>query len=293
MNNLIKRVLVAVIGIPVFILIILAGNFYFLISILLISSLCIWEFLKMTENKNSYPIKYLSLFFNIINISVFYYFINLNDTNGFLYALLSSFIILILFNVFNLAFNLFNNKENNIFNISVATQSYNYLSYFFLCLLILREFSNINSNIFSNYMSYNDYGWFVLGLFITIWSADTAAYFIGTAFGKHRLFERISPKKSWEGAIAGFVFSIIAFTLTMFLSVPQFPITLSIVLGAVIGIVATIGDLAESQLKRDAKVKDSSNLIPGHGGVFDRFDSIIFSSPIVLIILFTYLILSK
>ncbi len=300
MNNLVKRVAVGVIGIPLFIFVIIAGKEFFLISILIISSLCIWEFLKMSENKNTFPLHYIPLIFNILNIGIFYTILNNNEKDRVLTALLTFLFLLLFFNILNLALNLWNKKENNFFNISVNTQSYNYISNFFLSLVVLREFSNFHSGmseigsfIRESFLSYSDWGWVVMALFISIWAGDSGAYFIGSAIGKHKLFERISPKKSWEGAIAGFVFSIFGFVLTMYLAVPQFPLELSFILGAVIGIVGTIGDLAESQLKRDTKVKDSSNLIPGHGGFLDRFDSILFSSPIVFAIVTIYFLFVK
>jgi len=113
----------------------------------------------------------------------------------------------------------------------------------------------------------------------SIWVCDSAAYFIGRAIGKHKLFERISPKKTIEGAIAGFVFAILAFVGLGELFLAEIPVVHFIVGGSIVGVLGQYGDLAESMLKRDAGVKDSSNLLPGHGGALDRFDSILFVSP--------------
>jgi phosphatidate cytidylyltransferase len=107
--------------------------------------------------------------------------------------------------------------------------------------------------------------------------------------GRHKLLERVSPKKTWEGAIAGFVFSIISFVGCSFLLIKGLPLIHAIIAGAIVGTIGQIGDLVESLLKRDAAVKDSSNLLPGHGGALDRFDSIIFVMPVI----FIYLIIAS
>jgi phosphatidate cytidylyltransferase len=122
-------------------------------------------------------------------------------------------------------------------------------------------------------------------VFATIWICDSAAYYIGTAFGKHKLFPRVSPKKSWEGAIAGFVFAILAMVISKNIIIDFLSWNSVIGIGMIVGILGQVGDLIESLFKRDSGVKDSSNLIPGHGGIFDRFDSLIFSSPFILILL--------
>jgi phosphatidate cytidylyltransferase len=114
---------------------------------------------------------------------------------------------------------------------------------------------------------------------------DSAAYFIGTAIGKHKLFPRVSPNKSWEGAIAGFVFSIITLVVLKSFLLEFLDWVDIIAFGVIIGIFGQVGDLIESLIKRDAGVKDSSNIIPGHGGIFDRFDSLLFSAPIIFLYL--------
>jgi len=128
-------------------------------------------------------------------------------------------------------------------------------------------------------------GYTVIALFVAIWTCDSAAYFAGRAFGRHKLFERVSPNKTWEGAIAGFIFAIGTFLLAREVVLPYLSLSGAIVCGAIVGVFGQIGDLAESLLKRDAGVKDSSSLIPGHGGVLDRFDSLLFVSPLVFLYL--------
>ena len=128
-------------------------------------------------------------------------------------------------------------------------------------------------------------GFLVISILATIWICDSAAYFAGISFGKHKLFPRVSPKKSWEGAIFGFIFAILTMILAHFLVLDFLSFNEAIILGIIIGIVGQIGDLIESLIKRDAQVKDSSSLIPGHGGVLDRFDSLLYSAPVILLYL--------
>ena len=138
----------------------------------------------------------------------------------------------------------------------------------------------------------------VLAMFIFIWLYDTGAFLVGCAIGKHRLFERISPKKSWEGVVGGAAFVIIAAIIIACIEpigaffnsselTPEKWISIDtwIVMAITVVIAATLGDLFESLLKRTAGVKDSGNLIPGHGGILDRIDSLLFVAPAVLTLL--------
>lgn len=126
----------------------------------------------------------------------------------------------------------------------------------------------------------------VLALLIFIWVNDTGAFCIGSLFGRHRLFERISPKKSWEGFWGGLIFSIGA-ALVMYYCFPQYYPEVTAFglcrLAVVTAVVATYGDLLESMIKRTVGVKDSGTLIPGHGGILDRIDSLLFVTPTALI----------
>jgi phosphatidate cytidylyltransferase len=122
--------------------------------------------------------------------------------------------------------------------------------------------------------------WAVMAVLFTVFAADTGAFFVGRAFGRHRMAPAISPKKSWEGLVGGVVAAVgMAFVILYkdrdeFLTIPQ-----SLVLGLVIAIAAVLGDLFESAVKRDLDVKDSGNLLGGHGGVLDRLDSVLWAGP--------------
>lgn len=129
----------------------------------------------------------------------------------------------------------------------------------------------------------------LLSVFIFLWINDSGAYLVGVTIGKHRLFERISPKKSWEGFWGGLVLTVAAgyamgAWLNDFFHGPS-PLLFA-GLGLVVSVAGTLGDLTESLIKRIADVKDSSQLIPGHGGILDRIDSLLFAAPAAIIYLF-------
>lgn len=122
----------------------------------------------------------------------------------------------------------------------------------------------------------------IFSIFILIWSNDTFAFLVGKSIGKSKLFERISPKKTIEGFIGGLVFAVLAgFLISTYYILEPWYIWVSIAL--IVGIFGTIGDLVESKFKRAAMVKDSGNIMPGHGGILDRLDSVIFASPFVFL----------
>lgn len=128
----------------------------------------------------------------------------------------------------------------------------------------------------------------LLGMFVFIWAYDTGAYCVGMLLGRHRLFERISPKKSWEGVIGGFILCVAVAYATYywfdeFFQVPD--LTTWVGLSVVVAVFSTFGDLVESLIKRNVGVKDSGHILPGHGGILDRIDSLLLVAPAVLIYL--------
>lgn len=124
----------------------------------------------------------------------------------------------------------------------------------------------------------------LLSLFILVWTGDVFAYLTGSFFGKHKLFPRISPKKTWEGSLGGLFFAILA-SLIIFYFSGKYSISIWIGYAIVLVISSIIGDLAESMLKRNSGVKDSGTLFPGHGGVLDRFDAVLFATPFAYVFL--------
>jgi phosphatidate cytidylyltransferase len=124
----------------------------------------------------------------------------------------------------------------------------------------------------------------LLSVFVTIWVNDTGAYLVGVTLGKHKLFERISPKKSWEGFIGGALFALLSGYIFSML-IPQISLIQWLIFSEIVVVFGTLGDLIESLMKRTVDIKDSGNLIPGHGGLLDRFDSMLLAAPVVFIYL--------
>ena len=119
----------------------------------------------------------------------------------------------------------------------------------------------------------------VLFLILTVWAGDVSAFLFGSLFGRHKLYPKISPKKTYEGLAGGMVGSVIVALAYALLFIPQLKTGLCILLAIGLGVLGQLGDFTESMLKRGAQVKDSGSLIPGHGGMLDRLDSFLFSAP--------------
>lgn len=124
----------------------------------------------------------------------------------------------------------------------------------------------------------------LISLFVFLWASDSGAYFFGISFGRHRLFERVSPKKSWEGFFGGLVTAIVAAWILSIIF-PQYSLTHMALIAAVTVVAATLGDLIESMIKRSVGVKDSGHFMPGHGGLLDRFDSLLLASPVIFFVM--------
>ena len=124
-----------------------------------------------------------------------------------------------------------------------------------------------------------------LGVMLSLWANDAVAYLVGSRIGSHKLAPRISPNKSWEGFWAGLVGSVAVWVVLAMAGVANIGVPLAAVIGLVVGIVGVVGDLFESRIKRGVGVKDSGNLIPGHGGLLDRSDSLLFGSIAAYILL--------
>jgi phosphatidate cytidylyltransferase len=122
----------------------------------------------------------------------------------------------------------------------------------------------------------------IISIFILIWTNDTFAFIVGKSIGKHKLFERISPKKTIEGFVGGLVFALI-FSILIAKYFVFHPVFHWIMIALIVSIFGTIGDLVESKFKRMANVKDSGKIMPGHGGILDRLDSVIFAAPFVFL----------
>lgn len=172
---------------------------------------------------------------------------------------------------------LYRNSANPLANTAFTLTGFFYLGL---------PFGLLNFLVFPGIAGTHDFfPWLLLGITIIIWIYDSGAYLIGSQWGKHRLFERISPKKSWEGVIGGSIFAFIsAFVIARF--TPEIDIINWLMLTVIVIIFGTFGDLVESMIKRSLNLKDSGRFLPGHGGILDRLDSFIFVVPFVVAWLF-------
>lgn len=305
MSNLAQRVLVALVAIPVMIIVTLAGGWYFFAMILLISTVGLHEFYAMAGKKGATAQVTMGMLFGGSILCVFIWeklktlIVAGAVAAGYqipMPSMAQLFLILCLIFVPSImCIELFRNKGSALQNISITLFGVLYVSFFLGSLIGLRElfipqdfpywlhFEVTGMNLATEAVEtiYSWGGMTILTLFVSIWVCDSLAYFAGRAIGRRKLFPRVSPNKTWEGAVAGYVGAVGVFLLAQAYLLPYMSTTNAIVCGSIVGIFGQIGDLAESLLKRDAGIKDSSALIPGHGGVLDRFDSLTFVSPLI------------
>ena len=266
-GNLPTRVIVAVVGIPVILIASLVGKIPFLGLALIIGLVSFFEFSKMMHNKHIYTNKLIGYFaVAAIIINGYKFFIDYYQL--FLIVIISLTLI-----------ELFRNRESAVSNIGSTLLGIFYIGLLASTIVGIREF--YNDSVFT----YSQGGYLIISILASIWICDSAAYFIGSAYGKHKILPRVSPNKSWEGTVSGFIFSIAAMIAAHEFILDFMELKDVIVIGIIAGSFGQIGDFIESQFKRDAHVKDSSSILPGHGGIFDRFDSLLYTAPVVYLYL--------
>lgn len=251
----------------------LGGPLSFGILFAVISGLAIREFCTLVNQVEGVQVnKRICILGGVfLFLCFFYYGINPVQTGIFI-PYLALFIYL-------MVSELYLKKKNPLHNWAYAMLSQMYIALPFALLNILAFHSDQTNSI----SSYNAI--LPLSIFLFNWVNDTGAYCTGMLFGKHRLFERISPKKSWEGSIGGGVFCILT-SLAMGHFFPFLSLGAWIGLALTVVVFGTWGDLTESLLKRHLGIKDSGNLLPGHGGMLDRFDSAILAIPAAVVYLY-------
>ena len=277
-NNFIQRAITGIIFVGVLIGCILGGPISFTLLFALITALTIHEFgnivSKQPDVEINKPICMLA------GVFLFFGFAYLGVMPGQTEILIPYLFLII----YLLVSELYLKKKNPLNNWAYAMMSQIYIALSFAMLNVLAYHSIGNEGELSHYqVQYKPI--LPLSIFIFTWINDTGAYCTGMLFGKHRLFERISPKKSWEGSIGGGVFSIIA-AIVMAHYFPFMPISIWIGLALTVVIFGTLGDLTESLLKRTIGIKDSGNILPGHGGMLDRFDSTLMAVPAAVVYLY-------
>lgn len=274
-SNFIQRAITGVIFVGVLIGCILGGPISFSLLFALITALTIHEFgtivSKQPDVEINKPICMLAGVFS------FFGFAYLGVMPGQSEILIPYLFLLI----YLLVSELYLKKKNPLNNWAYTMMSQVYIALSFSMLNVLAYHSVGGTSPYQ--IQYNPI--LPLSIFIFTWINDTGAYCTGMLFGKHRLFERISPKKSWEGSIGGGVFSIIA-AILMAHFFPFMSIGVWIGLALTVVVFGTWGDLTESLLKRTLGIKDSGNILPGHGGMLDRFDSTLMAVPAAVVYLY-------
>lgn len=258
-----KRLLTAVVGIPLLILIVSMGGLVLLCGVAVIASIGLYEYTKVVNTDDKINISFvLEIFLGLIMLDAFYF-----AENYVLLSLLLSIVILTAKDIFKDSINI-NNTVYGLFGLV-------YVTFFLGHLLLFKNFENGS--------------WYIWLVFIICFATDTFAYFTGVTIGKHKLAPKISPKKSIEGSIGGVLGSMLLTGAYGYFLTTRFDTGLQlyhfVLLAFVTSLVSQLGDLAASMIKRQFGIKDYGNILPGHGGVLDRFDSVIFATPVVYYII--------
>ncbi len=249
------RVLSGLIMLPLLGVVFLGGK-VLLAACFIIGGAGIWEFFRSFETngiKPSYFVAYLSL--------IALYLINIfcpEETSFYMLWFFATILLSLLY--------LFKIKERQLIDAMVTLTGIFYVIFFSYHVVLVEQIPN--------------YGILVWLIFLTAFGTDSLAYFAGYAFGKHKLCPDISPKKTIEGSIGGTLGSILLCGIFGYFVIPELFIH-CLFIGLLGGVVSQLGDLTASVFKRKLDIKDYGNLIPGHGGILDRFDSVLFTAPII------------
>ncbi|NDV46453.1 phosphatidate cytidylyltransferase [Paludibacter sp. 221] len=263
MNNFLQRTISGAVFVILIVGSIIWSPYSFAALFTVITALALYEFHKLTNCQQNVDVNPFSAIFGGVLLFISSFMYTFCIPLSLIYLVYGFYVALIL------VVELYRKKEHPVNN----------WAYFILGqVYIALPFSILNFILFLP--SYQPL--VLLAVFVTIWVNDTGAYLVGSKFGKHRLFERISPKKSWEGFIGGAVFALLSgYVFSLF--IPQISLIQWLIFAEIVVVAGTFGDLMESLMKRSLGVKDSGNIIPGHGGILDRFDSMILAAPMVFI----------
>ncbi|MCK4663554.1 MAG: phosphatidate cytidylyltransferase [Bacteroidales bacterium] len=269
MKNLFIRTITGLFFVSIIIGSIAFSKYGFLGIMLIIIVLGLWEFYNLSYKTLAKPQIYYGI---IIGTALFIsnYLVSINNIDQKIFIFFIPLITLIfLSELYRDSKRPFNNIAFTILGLIYIAFPIALFNYFVFSYKILTVCYNPN---------------ILLGFFLLLWANDTGAYIVGVSIGKHRLFVRISPKKSWEGFFGGAIASLgIAYLLSKYYT--ELILIDWLIISIIIVIMATLGDLVESIFKRSINIKDSGRILPGHGGILDRFDGVFLSSPIVFVYL--------
>ncbi|MCF0159381.1 MAG: phosphatidate cytidylyltransferase [Bacteroidaceae bacterium] len=281
MNNFIKRTLTGALFVLALVGCMVYSEYTFALLFSLITGLGVWEFCGLVNQRDNVavnrPICTLGGVYLFLAFFTHTAFAELNTAFGSGAVFIPYLIILIYLFVREL----YMRHEDPIHTWAYSMLSQIYVALPF-ALLNLLAFFNVND-------THIVYSWGVpLALFIFLWCSDTGAYLSGVMFGKHKLFPRISPKKSWEGSIGGCLLTLlVAYLIAPWIGLQPLA---CMGLGVVVVVFGTWGDLVESLLKRKLGIKDSGNILPGHGGILDRFDSALMAILAAIVYFYTLML---
>jgi phosphatidate cytidylyltransferase len=251
-----KRVVSALIAIPVLLFFVVSGGVIFKVGVVSLSVIALYEYINVYSKNDDKPISWVLY----IGFLLHYLVIALNMHN-----LVLPTIYLIVF--LSMSVPIFN-RSYSVISSSLTVTGFLYIINFFSLLILIRDFPNGN--------------YFIWLVFLISFFCDTFAYYTGRFLGRNKLCPLVSPKKTVEGALGGVVGSIVGVTIwKLIVGSLGFTWIHIISLGIIGAVISQIGDLSASLIKRYVGVKDYGNIMPGHGGVLDRFDSILFTAPVV------------
>lgn len=282
MKNLITRTITGVLFVAILVASIVLHPYILLFVFTAIAALTVWEFTTIVNrNMNLHVNRFITTMAGAyLFIAVWTFNTNIMGAEVFIPYLISL--------IYLLVSELYFDRPDNIQNWAMALMAQLYIAL---------PFASFNTLCFiGTAAGVAFYYWYALSLFIFLWSNDTGAYLFGSWLGKHRLFPRISPKKSWEGSIGGGLTAIAASqVIACFIPFAETltPLTSHLLwagLALLTVIVGTWGDLVESLLKRRLGIKDSGNILPGHGGMLDRFDSALLAIPAAVVYVYTIML---
>jgi phosphatidate cytidylyltransferase len=263
------RVLASIVFIPCFVVITQRGGYHFLALIDIVIFIGTWEFYAMMEAKGIRPYKGMGVVCGLA-LSWYMFF------QGGLYA--NMFLTISLMAIMGMELTRRDSKMA-VYHVSTTIFGVIYVGFLTSHIVLLRELPHVLD------LPYRMGSSFVFLAFVVTWSSDTGAYLVGTMMGRRALLPRISEKKTWEGAAGGVVFAVLGALVAKYTFADYISGGEAVILGVLGALVGMAGDLVESMFKRDVDVKDASETIPGHGGVLDRFDSLLFTAPLIYYIL--------
>ncbi len=259
---MLQRLISSIIALPILLFVVIMGGVYIQVAAMLLSLMGLYEFYHAFRQAGYQPSAKLGYTYTII-----LYGLGFIEAGPIFYI---AIVFMFLYNV--LIYNVLS-KHEAILDMALTFLGFFYVAFSFFHISLI---ASVDTNFFI---------WYI---FILAWGSDTFAYFSGRFFGRHKLIEHVSPKKTIEGSIGGLIGSTVLSVLFAYVYNPDF-MSFAILLGLVGSVLAQSGDLIASKIKRYCGIKDFGKIMPGHGGVLDRFDSIILTGPFIYYFIFYYM----